>query len=65
MGAAISLRADFDAEGLRRLARKSKHAAQARRLLEARARMQRVLAMSPFRSCVTGSCGSMRMAPTG
>ena len=33
MGAAISLRADFDAEGLRRLARKSKHAAQARRLL--------------------------------
>src|SRR6187402_2543269 len=33
MGAAISLRADFDAEGLRRLARQSKHAAQARRLL--------------------------------
>jgi transposase len=33
MGAAISLRADFDAEGLGRLARKSKHAAQARRLL--------------------------------
>ena len=33
MGAAISLRADFDAEGLRRLARKSKHAAQACRLL--------------------------------
>jgi len=33
MGAAISLRADFDAEGLRRLARESKHAAQARRPL--------------------------------
>lgn len=33
MGAAISLRADFDAESLRRLARRSKHAAQARRLL--------------------------------
>lgn len=33
MGAAISLRADFDAEGLRRLARKSNHASQARRLL--------------------------------
>ena len=33
MGAAISLRADFDAEGLRRLARQSKHAGQARRLL--------------------------------
>jgi hypothetical protein len=33
MGAAVSLRADFDAEGLRRLARQSKHAAQARRLL--------------------------------
>ena len=33
MGAAISLRADFDAEGLRRLSRKSKHAAQARCLL--------------------------------
>ena len=33
MGAAISLRADFDAAGLRRLARQSKHAAQARRLL--------------------------------
>ncbi len=33
MGAAISLRADFDAEALRRLARQSKHAAQARRLL--------------------------------
>lgn len=33
MAAAISLRADFDAEGLRRLARESKHAAQARRLL--------------------------------
>lgn len=29
----ISLRTDFDAEGLRRLARQSKHAAQARRLL--------------------------------
>ena len=33
MGAAISLRAGFDAEGLRRLARKSKHGGQARRLL--------------------------------
>ncbi len=33
MGAAISLRTDFDATGLRRLARQSKHAAQARRLL--------------------------------
>lgn len=33
MGAAISLRADFDAEGLRRLARQSKRGAQARRLL--------------------------------
>ena len=33
MAAAISLRSDFDAEGLRRLARQSKHAAQARRLL--------------------------------
>lgn len=33
MGTAISLRADFDAAGLRRLARQSKHAAQARRLL--------------------------------
>ncbi len=33
MGAAISLRADFNAEGRRRLARRSKHAAQARRLL--------------------------------
>ncbi|MHC2362724.1 hypothetical protein ACVIOG_004865 [Rhizobium leguminosarum] len=33
MGAAISLRADFDAEGLRRLAALSKHAGQARRLL--------------------------------
>jgi transposase len=33
MGAAVSLRADFDAEGLRRLARQSKHAAQTRRLL--------------------------------
>ena len=33
MRTGISLRADFDAEGLRRLARQSKHAAQARRLL--------------------------------
>lgn len=33
MGAAISLRADFDAESLRRLACRSRHAAQARRLL--------------------------------
>ncbi|WP_337271242.1 IS630 family transposase [Oryzifoliimicrobium ureilyticus] len=33
MRTGIPLRADFDAEGLRRLARQSKHAAQARRLL--------------------------------
>ncbi len=33
MAAAISLRSDFGAEGLRRLARQSKHSAQARRLL--------------------------------
>lgn len=33
MGSAISLRADFDAEHLRRLARQTKDAAQARRLL--------------------------------
>ncbi len=33
MGAAISLRADFDAQGLRRLARQSRHAGQACRLL--------------------------------
>jgi transposase len=33
MRTGISLRADFDAEGLRRLARQSKHSAQARRLL--------------------------------
>lgn len=33
MRTGISLRADFDAESLRRLARQSKHAAQARRLL--------------------------------
>lgn len=33
MRTGISLRADFDAEGLRRLARQSTHAAQARRLL--------------------------------
>lgn len=33
MAAAISLRSDFDAERLRRLARQSRHAAQARRLL--------------------------------
>lgn len=33
MGAAISLRADFDAQGPRRLARQSKNAGQARRLL--------------------------------
>lgn len=33
MGTAVPLRADFDAEGLRRLARQSKHAAQVRRLL--------------------------------
>ena len=32
MAAAISLRSDFDAESLRRLARQSKHSAQARRL---------------------------------
>ncbi|MGG6897813.1 IS630 family transposase, partial [Rhizobium sp. BR 315] len=33
MGSAISLREDFDGERLRRLARQSKDAAQARRLL--------------------------------
>lgn len=33
MGSAISLRLDFDGERLRRLARQSKNAAQARRLL--------------------------------
>jgi len=33
MRTGISLRPDFDAEGLRRLARQSKHAGQARRLL--------------------------------
>lgn len=33
MRTGISRRADFDAEGPRRLARQSKHAAQARRLL--------------------------------
>ncbi|MDW9924825.1 hypothetical protein GOB36_30810 [Sinorhizobium meliloti] len=33
MGSAISLREDFDAERLRRLARQTRDAAQARRLL--------------------------------
>ena len=33
MGAAIKLREDYDADGLRRLARLSRHADQSRRLL--------------------------------
>jgi len=72
MGSAISLRSDFDGNELRLLARQTKDATQARRLLAlasiydgARARMRRGWAASLFRSCVIGSCASMRMAPKG
>lgn len=65
MGSSISLRGDFDGERLRRLARQTKDAAQARRLLALAeiydavlVRMRRGWAMSRSRSCGTGSCVS-------
>ncbi|MHC2543285.1 hypothetical protein ACVINY_003997 [Sinorhizobium meliloti] len=72
MGSAISLREDFDAERLRRLAHQTRDAAQARRLLALASiydggsrSMRRGWAMSRFRSCAIGSCGLMRMALKG
>lgn len=71
MGSAISLRSDFDGNRLRLLARQTKDASQARRLLALASIYDggcRAMLLGPAaslcRSCVTGWCGSTRAVPT-
>lgn len=71
MGSALSLRSDFDGVRLRRLARQTRDADQARRLLSlasiydggSRADAARLGSVT-VRSCATGWCASMLAVPT-
>ena len=74
MGAAIELRSDFDGATLRRLARTMTNANQGRRLLalaeiyDGRSRSDAARigsAVSAYRLCATGSCGSIPSVPMG